>query len=84
MTYVDLVSPGTIDEKILSALRDKINIAGDVLGESAKDWLMKAAVSSAFLTPAYSISSCGPSICAALCNDCGFIGAGAGGTGGIV
>ena len=40
VTYVDLVSPGTIDEKILSALRDKINIAGDVLGESAKDWLL--------------------------------------------
>ena len=40
VTYVDLVSPGTIDEKILSALRDKINIAGDVLGESAKDWLI--------------------------------------------
>ena len=40
VTYVDLVSPGTIDEKILSALRDKINIAGDVLGESTKDWLI--------------------------------------------
>lgn len=40
VTYVDLVSPGTIDEKILSALRDKINIAGDVLGESAKNWLL--------------------------------------------
>jgi len=40
VTYVDLVSPGTIDERILAALRDKINIAGDVLGESAKDWLI--------------------------------------------
>ena len=40
VTYVDLVSPGTIDEKILTALRDKINIAGDVLGESAKNWLI--------------------------------------------
>ena len=40
VTYVDLVSPGTIDERILTALRDKINIAGDVLGESTKNWLI--------------------------------------------
>ena len=40
VTYVDLVSPGTIDERILTALRDKINIAGNVLGESTKDWLI--------------------------------------------
>ena len=40
VTYVDLVSPGTIDERILTALRDKINIAGNVLGESTKNWLI--------------------------------------------
>ena len=39
VTYVDLVSPGTIDEKILQALRDKIHIAGQVLGEDTKSWL---------------------------------------------
>ena len=40
MTYVDIVSPDTIDEKILKALRDKIDIAGEVLGEDAKQWLI--------------------------------------------
>jgi SNF2 family DNA or RNA helicase len=40
VTYIDLVSSGTIDEKILKALRQKIDIAGQVLGEDAKDWLL--------------------------------------------
>ena len=40
VTYVDLVSPGTIDEKIINALRDKINIAGQVLGESIESWIV--------------------------------------------
>ena len=40
VTYVDLVAPNTIDEKILEALRGKINIAGEVLGENTKDWLI--------------------------------------------
>lgn len=40
VTYIDLVSPNTIDEKILSALRDKIDIAGQVLGEDVKQWLL--------------------------------------------
>tara|TARA_R110000851_G_scaffold48812_1_gene117768 strand:- start:205 stop:1566 length:1362 start_codon:yes stop_codon:yes gene_type:complete len=39
VTYIDLVSPGTIDEKILEALRNKIDIAGKVLGEDVKGWL---------------------------------------------
>ena len=39
VTYIDLVSPGTIDEKILEALRNKIDIAGKVLGEEVKGWL---------------------------------------------
>ena len=38
--YVDLVSPGTVDEKILKALKNKFSIAGQVLGEEAKDWLL--------------------------------------------
>jgi len=40
VTYIDLVSPGTIDEKILKALREKINLAGEVLGEKARAWLV--------------------------------------------
>ena len=40
VTYVDLVSPGTIDEKILTALRGKIDIAAQVLGEKAADWII--------------------------------------------
>tara|TARA_R110000772_G_scaffold22094_2_gene60046 strand:- start:10556 stop:12037 length:1482 start_codon:yes stop_codon:yes gene_type:complete len=39
VTYIDLVSPGTIDEKILQALRDKVDIAGQVLREDTKSWL---------------------------------------------
>jgi len=40
VTYIDLVSPKTIDEKILNALKDKINLAGEVLGEKARKWLI--------------------------------------------
>ena len=40
VTYIDLVSPDTIDEKILKALRGKIDLAGKVLGEEVKDWLV--------------------------------------------
>ena len=39
VTYIDLVSPGTIDEKILRALRDKVDIAGQVLNEDTRGWL---------------------------------------------
>jgi SNF2 family DNA or RNA helicase len=39
VTYIDLVSPKTIDEKIIKALRSKINIASQVLGEDARAWL---------------------------------------------
>jgi SNF2 family DNA or RNA helicase len=39
VTYIDLVSPATVDEKVLEALRNKINIASKVLGEDAKTWL---------------------------------------------
>jgi len=36
VTYVDLVSPETIDEKILQALQEKINLAQTVLGEETR------------------------------------------------
>tara|TARA_R110001592_G_scaffold136822_1_gene354249 strand:- start:409 stop:1848 length:1440 start_codon:yes stop_codon:yes gene_type:complete len=39
VTYIDLISPKTIDEKIVTALRNKIRIADLVLGEDARDWL---------------------------------------------
>ena len=38
--YVDLVSPNTVDEKIIAALRNKIDLAQQVLGEEAKAWLI--------------------------------------------
>ena len=40
VTYIDLISPGTVDEKIVKALRDKINIADTILGKSARNWLV--------------------------------------------
>ena len=39
VTYVDLLSPGTIDEKIVGALRSKIRIADQILGETVRKWL---------------------------------------------
>jgi len=39
VTYVDLLSPGTIDEKIVGALRSKIRIADQILGEDVRKWL---------------------------------------------
>jgi len=37
---VDLFVAGTIDEKIVKALRAKIDIANEVLGEEMKNWLI--------------------------------------------
>ena len=39
VTYIDLIAVGTIDEKIVKALRDKIDIGARVLGEEAREWL---------------------------------------------
>ena len=39
VTYIDFISPGTVDEHIVKALRNKINIASQVLGEELKDWI---------------------------------------------
>ena len=39
VTYVDLIAEDTVDEKITKALRRKINIASEVLGEELKDWI---------------------------------------------
>jgi SNF2 family DNA or RNA helicase len=39
VTYIDLISEDTVDEKIVKALRDKINIASEVMGEDLKEWI---------------------------------------------
>jgi hypothetical protein len=39
MTYVDIIAEGTVDEKIVKALRKKVNIASQVMGEELKDWI---------------------------------------------
>jgi SNF2 family DNA or RNA helicase len=39
-TYVDLVARGTVDEKIVAALRAKINIATTIMGDGPKEWLV--------------------------------------------
>ena len=39
VTYIDLISEGTIDQRIVKALRDKMDIASTVLGEELKEWL---------------------------------------------
>jgi SNF2 family DNA or RNA helicase len=39
VTYVDILCENTIDEKIQKALRNKINIASEVLGEELKKWI---------------------------------------------
>ena len=37
--YIDLVAEGTIDDKIVKALKDKVNIANEIMGEDLKDWI---------------------------------------------
>ena len=39
VTYIDIIAEDTVDEKIVKALRDKINIASEVLGEELRDWI---------------------------------------------
>jgi len=36
---VDLIAEGTIDEKIVKSLRNKIDIANEIMGEDIKDWI---------------------------------------------
>jgi hypothetical protein len=38
--YVDLVAPGTVDEKILQCLREKIDLAAQVSGERWRSWVV--------------------------------------------
>ena len=39
MTYIDIISQDTVDERIVKALRSKINIANTIMGEDLKDWI---------------------------------------------
>ena len=39
VTYIDLICEDTVDEKIVKALRNKINIASEVMGEELRDWI---------------------------------------------
>ena len=39
MTYIDIISEDTVDDRIVKALRSKINIANEIMGEDLKDWI---------------------------------------------
>jgi len=39
MTYIDIMCEKTVDEKIVKALRKKVNIATQVMGEQLKAWI---------------------------------------------
>ena len=39
VTYIDMIAEDTVDEKIVEALRKKINIASEVMGEELKEWI---------------------------------------------
>jgi len=39
MTYIDIMSQDTIDERIVKALRNKVNIANAIMGEEYKEWI---------------------------------------------
>ena len=40
VTYIDLVTENTVEEKVLKALRNNTNIASEVLYEGYKEWLI--------------------------------------------
>ena len=39
MTYIDIITEDTIDDKIVKALRKKVNIATQIMGEELKEWI---------------------------------------------
>ena len=39
MTYIDILAEKTVDERIVKALRKKINIAAEIMGEELKAWI---------------------------------------------
>ena len=39
MTYIDIMAQDTIDERIVKALRNKVNISNAIMDEDLKDWI---------------------------------------------
>jgi SNF2 family DNA or RNA helicase len=39
MTYIDIICEDTVDDRIVKALRKKVNIASQVMGEELKAWI---------------------------------------------
>ena len=39
VTYIDLVAEKTIDDRIIKSLRNKIDIANEIMGEDITDWI---------------------------------------------
>lgn len=37
--YIDLVCPDTIDERIVKALRDKMDVASTITGDTFREWI---------------------------------------------
>lgn len=37
--YIDLVAPGTVDVRIVNALRSKLNLASQVTGDNIREWI---------------------------------------------
>lgn len=40
ITYIDLVCPGTVDEKVLTSHRSKIDVATTIMGDKYREWLL--------------------------------------------
>ncbi len=39
MTYIDIMAENTVDERIVKALKKKVDIASQIMGEELKDWI---------------------------------------------
>ena len=39
VTYIDIIAEETVDSKIVKSLRNKINIASEIMGEELKEWI---------------------------------------------
>ena len=42
VTYIDIICENTVDENIVSSLRNKIDLASQSLGETLKEWLVES------------------------------------------
>ena len=39
MTYIDIICENTVDTRIVKALRKKVDIATQIMGEELKEWI---------------------------------------------